>query len=170
VTPQVLPQFAFGGGWYTALYFTNLSAAAVSFTVSFTADNGTPLVVPSIGSSTTVNLAPQATAILEAQNVGALSEGYAIASLPAGVIGYGAFRSSAPGRADQEAVVPLSGVSSQSSTLIWDDTNLVTGVAIVNPSPVANTVSIRVWDTTGNLIGTSRSFLKKLVEHPAFCR
>ncbi len=155
VTPQVLPQFAFGGGWYTALYFTNPSAAAVSFTVSFTADNGTPLVVPSIGSSTNVNLAPQGTAILEAQNIGALSEGYATASLPAGVIGYGVFRSSASGRADQEAVVPLSGVSSQSSTLIWDDTNLVTAVAIVNPSPVPNTVSISVWNAAGNLIGTS---------------
>jgi sugar lactone lactonase YvrE len=42
----VLPQFAFGGGWYSALYFTNTGNGAVSFTVNFLADSGTPLIVP----------------------------------------------------------------------------------------------------------------------------
>jgi Domain of unknown function (DUF4082) len=32
-TPQILSQFAFGGGWYSALYFTNSSTGAVSFPV-----------------------------------------------------------------------------------------------------------------------------------------
>ena len=155
-TPQILSQFAFGGGWYSALYFTNTSAAAVSFTVNFTSDNGTPLTVPSIGgSSTTVNLAPQGTAILEALDVGPLRQGYATASLPGGVTGYGVFRDSVQGIADQEAVVPLASVSSTASTLIWDDTNFVTSVAIANPSVVAVTVSITVWNSSGNIIGTS---------------
>ena len=154
-TPQILSQFVFGGGWYTALYFTNPSAAAVSFTVSFTADDGSPLDVPSIGSSTTVNLAPHGTAILEAQNVGMLNEGYATASLPAGVIGYGVFRSINAGIPDQEAVVPLTSVSSTRSTLIWDDTSYTTGVAIANPSTVPVTVSITVWNSAGAIIGTS---------------
>jgi hypothetical protein len=66
----VLPQFAFGGGWYSALYFTNFSNTAVSFPVSFVADNGTPLRVPSVGgSSTTVSLSPRGTAIIEALNI-----------------------------------------------------------------------------------------------------
>ena len=43
----LLPPVAFGGGWYTALYFTNTTNAAVSFPVFFTFDNGTPLTVPS---------------------------------------------------------------------------------------------------------------------------
>ena len=155
MSPQILSQFVFGGGWYSAVYFTNSGAGAVSFPVNFTADNGMPLAVPSIGSSTTVNLAPQATAILEAVDTGALSQGYVTASLPDGVTGYGVFRSTTPGVPDQEAVVPLASVSSASSTLIWDDTSYTTGVAVVNPSTVAVTVSVTVWNSSGTVIGTA---------------
>ena len=156
VSSSILPQFAFGGGWYSALYFTNTGAATVSFTVNFMADNGSPLTVPSLGgSSTTLTLAPRATALIEAPNTGALTQGYVSLLLPAGVEGYGVYRSSAPGRAGQEAVVPLAGTSSKISTLIWDDANLETAVAIVNPSSVSTVVSIVVRDPAGNVIGTS---------------
>ena len=47
-TTQILPQLAFGGGWYTALYFTNISSSPVSFTVSFIGDDGTSLTVPAV--------------------------------------------------------------------------------------------------------------------------
>lgn len=155
-TPTILPQFAFGGGWYSALYFTNTGTESVSFTVNFTSDNGTPLIVPSIGSSsTTVNLASRATAILEAPNVGALSQGYATASLPAGVTGYAVFRQSVPGIADQEAVALLASTSSSASTLVFDDTNYTTAVAIANPGTVPVTVSITAWNNAGAVIGTS---------------
>jgi hypothetical protein len=71
-------------------------------------------------------------------------------------VGYGLFDFSATGIPDQEAVVPLSGASSTTSTLIWDDTNnFVTAVAIVNPSNVATIVSITLRDTTGATIATS---------------
>jgi hypothetical protein len=156
VPPTVLSQFAFGAGWYSALYFTNTGSTSVSFSVNFTGDNGSPLMVPSLGgSSTTLNLAPLATAIIEAPNNGSLSQGYASVSLPAGVQGYGVFRYSSPGIPDQEAVVPLSSGFSGTSTLIWDDTNYVTSVAIVNPSPLPTMVNITVWDNNGNLLGTS---------------
>lgn len=155
-TPQILSQFAFGGGWYSALYFTNSSAASVSFTVNFTADNGTPLNVPPIGgSSTTVNLAPHATTIIEAPNSGNLNQGYVTASLPGGVTGYGVFRQSVPGVPDQEAVVPLASTTSVSSTLTWDDTVYTTGIAIANPSAAPVTVSVTVWNSSGSMIGTS---------------
>jgi hypothetical protein len=155
-TPQILSQVAFGGGWYSALYFTNLSTSSVSFNVNFTADNGTPLVIPSIGgSSTTLNLAPHATAILEAPNVGNLNQGYATVSLPAGVTGYGVFRQSIAGIPDQEAVVPLANSTSTGSTLAWDDTNYATGVSIANPSILPVTVSMTVWNSSGGIIGTS---------------
>lgn len=153
---KILPQVAFGGGWYTALYFTNTRTSAVSFPVSFVGNDGIPLSLPSVGgSSTTINLAPHGAAIIEAPNVGRLTQGYAVMSLPGSVLGYGIFRWSAAGRADQEAVVPLSDASTTASTLIWDDTNFVTAVSIVNPSAVATVVSISLRDTAGNLIGTS---------------
>jgi hypothetical protein len=156
VSPQILSQFAFGGGWYSALYFTNASPAPVSFTVNFTADNGAPLNVPSIGGpSTTVTLAPHATAILEAPNAGNLIQGYVTASLLGGVTGYAVFRQSVQGVPDQEAVAPLTSSTSTTSTLVWDDTDSTTSVAIANPSTVPVSVSITAWNGAGSVVGTS---------------
>ena len=153
---SILPQFAFGGGWYSALYFTNLTGAAVSFPVSFVGDAGTPLTVPSLGGSTTqVKLAAYGTAIIEAPNVDSLTQGYATVTLPGGVFGYGVFRQSVAGHSDQEAVVPLSDAGASSNTLTWDETNLTTAVAIVNPGSTAATVDVTLWDESGNTIGTS---------------
>ena len=85
---SVLPQFAFGGGWYSALYFTHGGANPASFPVNIIADAGAPLNVPAIrGSSTTVNLPAGGTAILEAPNSGSLNEGYVSMALPPGVEG-----------------------------------------------------------------------------------
>ena len=152
----VLPQFAFGGGWYSALYFSNVTGSAISFSVNFIDDNGQPLTVPSVaGTSAQVNLAAYGTAMIEAPNAGSLVQGYAAFNLPTGVFGYGVFRASVTGQPDQEAVVPLSNAWATSNTLTWDETNLTTSVAIVNPSSTAATVSITVWDESGNTIGTS---------------
>jgi hypothetical protein len=153
---SVLPQFVFGGGWYSALYFSNSTNAAVTFQVSFVSDTGTPLTVPSVGgSSAQVNLAANGTAVIEAPNVGSLAQGYAVFTLPAGVSGYGVFRQSVTGKPDQEAVVPLSSTADSSNSMTWDDTTLVTAVAMVNPSSTAATGTITLWDETGNVIGTS---------------
>ena len=154
---SILPDFAFGGGFYSALYFTNQTGSAVSFTVNFFADDSSPLSVPSIGgTSTTVNLAAHGTAVIEAPNAGSsIVQGYVSLVLPSGVVAYGVFRKTAPGSPDQEVVVPLSTASSTTSTLSFDDTNVVTAVAIVNPSPVATTVTITARDTAGNVLGTA---------------
>jgi hypothetical protein len=84
-----------------------------------------------------------------------LNQGYVSLSLPGGVTGHGIFRQSASGRGDQEAVVPLSGTSSTTCTLIWDDTNFTTAVAIVNPSSLTTAVTIVVRDESGATLGTS---------------
>ena len=153
---SVLPQFAFGGSWYSALYFTNFTSSPVSFPVNFIADAGTPLTVPSVGGSTAqVNLAAYGSAIIEAPNVGGLAEGYAAFTLPAGVSGYGVFRQSVPGQQDQEAVVPLSDATVASNTLTWDETAYTTAVAVVNPGAVAETVVVTLWDQNGLIVGTS---------------
>jgi len=59
----VLSQLAFGGGWHTALYFTNLTDSSVSFPVNFVAEDGAPLSIAALGgSSVPVNLAARGTA------------------------------------------------------------------------------------------------------------
>jgi hypothetical protein len=170
-TTMILPQLAFGGGWYSALYFTNTTNSPLSFPVNMIADDGTPLNVPSLnGSSATVSLAPRGTAILEAPNLGSLNQGYVSAALPTGVTGYGVFRQSAPGRPDQEAVVPLSSSSSTTSTLVWDDTNFTTAVALVNPSSVSVAVTIVVRDASGTTIGTATLTLDAKKKVPVVLR
>lgn len=154
-TRKILPQFAFGGGWYSALYFTNTGGIAAAVQVDFVGDDGRSLSIPSVGSSTTINLVPGGTAFVEAPNTGPLTQGYVSVSLPSAIVGYAVFRQSLQGFVDQEAVVPLSGDSATTSTLVWDETNIFTGIAIVNPSTLDTTVSIIARDTSGQIIGTS---------------
>jgi hypothetical protein len=159
---SVLPQFVFGGGWYSALYFSNPTSSTVSFLVTFTTDNGTPMNLPGVGNSKQITLAPLGTAVIEAQNVGStINQGYASVTLPAGVSGYGVFRQIVAGKPDQEALVGLKSSNTTSSTLTFDDTSpLSSSIAMVNPSTVAATVTITVWDTNGNVIGTSSQGLQ----------
>jgi hypothetical protein len=150
-----LGQFAFGGGWYSAVYFTNISSGQVSFPVAFTADDGTPLNVPSIGgSSKTVTLAAGATAVIEAPNLGSLSQGYVQARLPPGVTGYGVFRQTVPGVPDQEAVALLA-VPGNDRTMVFDDTSYITAVALINASNTIATVTATATDVDGTTLGTA---------------
>src|SRR5581483_9353837 len=161
-TTRVLPQYAFGGGWYTALYFTNTNAAPVSFAVNIVGDNGQPLSVPALGgSSVTVNLAARGSTILEAPNTGSLQQGYVLVSLPTGVFGYGVFRQSITGVPDQEAVVQLSAGNATTCTLLFDETKFVNGVAVVNAGAVDSVVSVTARDNQGNVIASGSLTIAK---------
>jgi hypothetical protein len=86
---KLLPQFAFGGGWQTTLYFTASTDAAAVFAVNFNSDTGSPLNVPAFGGTCAqVNIPAGGTAVLDALNSGRLSQGYALVDLPAGLGGY----------------------------------------------------------------------------------
>ena len=154
----ILGQFVFGGGWYTALYFANGSLNSVTFTVNFIGDDGNPLNVPALnGSSKTITLAAGGSTVLEAPNVGTFAEGYVSVLLPVGVTGYGVFRQSIPGLPDQEAVVPMVYPNVTTLTMVYDEVNSTTGIAIVNPSTVATSITITAEDINGNVIATSAS-------------
>jgi len=79
-------------------------------------------------------------------------------TLPAGVTAYGVFKQIVPNNnTAQEATVGLKNANQTATSIIWDETisGYVTAVAILNTSGVATTVTITVYDTNGNLIGTS---------------
>jgi len=182
-TSYALPQLAFGGGWYTAIYFNNRTNGALSANVFFFDQNGQPLPTPSLASSifgsglaadlavadtvtvstTTVNVPPLGTAIIEVPDSGALQQGWTRVDVPAGMVGYGVFRYtlSAPGQPVQlsEGLIPFASTSSTFSSLVFDDTAYVTAVAFANPSGMAATVNIRALGAAGQVIGTATQTL-----------
>jgi hypothetical protein len=154
-TLKVLPQIAFGGTWSSTLYFANTTQSGVSLNIRFADDSGEPLLVPAGGgTSTTINLGPNATALVTLPNVGPLVQGYVSVSMPVGIVAYGVVRKGT-GQSNQEAVVPFSDVSKTAITLIWDDTDFVTVAAILNPTSVDTSVDITVRDMSGEIIGMS---------------
>ncbi len=164
-TTFALPQFVFGGNtWYTAIYFANTTNSVAHVQVNFYSDAGTPMLVPLLGigsvSSQGVDVNPNSTAILEApNNAGDLTEGWAEVALPTGVAGYAVFRQSVPGRADQEAAVPLTPETSLTADLTYDDIQFTTSVAFLNPSAQPETVTINTFDASGAPNGSTQTVL-----------
>lgn len=156
MTPKVLSQFVYGGGFYTGIYLHNTGASSAPVTISFFGEDGSPLNVPALGgTSVTANVAAGGISLLEAPNTGSLTQGWARIELPDGVIGYGIFRQSVAGRADQEAVVPFAGAASARSTMIFDDAGLTTAIAVANPTDSAVTVTLTARNNSGTTLGTS---------------
>ncbi len=155
-TTRILPQFAFGGGYYTGIYLYNNGSSSAMANVQFFSNDGTPLNVTALGGTTAMASIPaKGVALLEAPNVGSLQQGWARILLPEGVSGYGVFRQSVPGRADQEAVVPFAGAQRTRGILIFDDAGLTTTVALANPSDGPITVMATAKGTGGAVLGTS---------------
>lgn len=157
-SPKVLPQFTFGGGWYSAMYFTNSASIPASFDLSFLDLNGQPMNIPAFqNSKTTVSIQPHGTALIEALNTDSVNHaGHVLFSLPPGVTGYGVFRQTVRPTVDlpdQEALVPFSSQATTSSTMIFDEAGLITSVAIVNLSPFQNNVTISLLNPQGQPIG-----------------
>jgi hypothetical protein len=151
----VMPQFVFGGGWYTALYFSNTGSSNQGYVISYFANDGTPLNVPGVGTTTPVSISGNGTVRLEFPNSGALVQGYATVNLPVGVTGYGVFRQSVQGINDQEAVVPFSNAATSRAVLTFDETNFTTAASIVNTSAVGTTVTVKVTGISGQDLGTA---------------
>ena len=151
----VLPQFVYGGGWYSALYFYNSKSTTQSFTISYFANDGTPLNVTGQGTATPVTVGANGSVRMEYPNSGALTQGYVTVNLPPGVTGYGVFRQSVTGIQDQEAVVPLTNAASTQAILTFDDTNFTTAAAIVNTSSVATTVTVTITGINGANLGSA---------------
>lgn len=157
---RVLPQLAFGssatlGNWSTSVYLHNTTSAPVQTTVRFFGTDGSPLTVPGINaSSTQVNLGALGTGVVEVPNLGPLTQGSISIETPDGVIGYGIFRQALQGVNPQEGVVPFSSSSSTGATIVFDDTNYVTAVAVLNPGSSAIAVTVRARDANGAEIGT----------------
>ncbi|HEY3443072.1 MAG TPA: choice-of-anchor V domain-containing protein [Paludibaculum sp.] len=153
-TSYALSQLAFGEGWYTAVYLTNANTSSASATLNYFGADGNPLNIANVGTSTTLNLGPKGTAIVEAADLGPLTQGWIEAKLPDGVTGYGVFRQTVGGR-PQEAVVPLANTVSTSGSFIFDETNYVTAAAFMNYGTASANITVTIRDVDGSTIGAN---------------
>ena len=144
----VFAQVASGGGWRTSLYFTkalNPTSTSGFVTVSFYADDGTPLTLPltvtkdsgveTLNASTVVaSFDLNSTALVETTSSSPTAQaGWAIATIDQGMTGYGVFHYTSPEGAESEGTVPLDSQIGSSFVLPYDCTNgLGMGVALVN--------------------------------------
>ena len=151
----IMPQFAFGGGWYSAVYFSNAFGVPVSFPVNFKSDDGGALAGVPGGSTQTISLPAFGSTVIEAPNSGDLKQGYVTAALPPGVTGYAIFRQSLPGIPDQEAVAPLSPSGTGVLNMVYDDLNATTALALANVSGSTSTITIVAAGPDGSVIATS---------------
>lgn len=157
---KVLPQFVFGGGWYTAIYLGNSGAAAATATTQFFSDEGVALNVPGSGTSTSTVIPARGAAVIEAADIGPLTSGWAKVVIPAGVTGYAVFRQSVSGGQSQEAVVPLSSLGSQNLRMLFDERTFETAGAMLNTFAGSAVVTVSARDHAGVLIGSSTLTLK----------
>lgn len=150
----VLPQFLFGGGWTSSIYFTNTTATQVAFPVRFYTDSAGELEFE--GSATKqITIPAKGTALIQAPDGGDLSQGWATCDLPAGVVGYGVFRQSVAGVSDQEAAVPFASGNATKASLTYDESNRITEAAVWYNGAGDTTVTIAARDETGSQIGAA---------------
>jgi hypothetical protein len=156
-TTYYFPHFAFGGGWQTTLTFVNYSPIAVSCQTTFFADSGATLPVPFVdvtasvrtdtlpaGGDVHVNTQTSTSAPLLTGWAKTICTGPVKASLL-----YRLYNSSVPqGEAGvNAATAPTTNFDSFAQT--------ATGVAYANPSSSAASITIKVLDQHGVILGST---------------
>jgi hypothetical protein len=150
-----IPQFAFGGGFASTLYFTNSTDAEVTFDAAFFRNNGSALEVGGAAIQS-VKIPARGLAVINAPNEGALTQGWAGFNLPDGVTGFNRLRQITENQADRELIIPITKTNEQQKTLVvFDDTVINTQLVVANPGSAEATITATVRDDQGATIGTS---------------
>ncbi len=151
-----IPQFAFGGGWSSTLYFVNGTDAGVSFDVNFRKNDGTALDPNGSGSTQKLAIPARGLGSIGSSADGGVTQGSASFDLPDGVTGFNLLKLSTQNQPDQELAIPIAKTSDQTKTLVvFDDTVINTVLCVSNPSASDGVITMNVRDETGASIGAS---------------
>lgn len=158
---RVIPQFVDGGSWKTSMFFVNLENHSVSFQVLFFRDDGGDMSVPIVGQGLVrgLNITLDAAGSIEFESSGTapvLTQGWALLSQSTNdsVGGFAVFRQSVPGRADQEAVVPIVSQYDNHFVLLFDNTTFTTAIALSNPTTDSVVIPVNIRNQSGQIIDT----------------
>lgn len=168
---KILSDIVDGGGFQSTILATNLTDVAASFAISFFGDNGSPLSIPGIGTSTAVNVPARGTIALTSTGTGALQQGWAR------VDGADDFNVSvvfklknANAAGDVENAVFGEPVGITSITFPFDNTNgAVGGLALTNANAITPVrVQAVAYDEAGTILISNTNLLLPANGHTAF--
>lgn len=166
----VFGHIAIGGSWTTRVYLTNISTSPVAINLVFRDDNGNPLTVPitvtqqgtvqQIGTNSFNGAMNPGTSIIIDSGAGVVNlfSGW-VDVLSSGAAnslgGFAVFRTTAGNGTAQEGTAPLQTQFESKMDLQFDDAGgFLTGVAVVNLTSTATTVTATIMDLNGNQVGT----------------
>ncbi len=164
---KVFPHLALGGGWETVIVLVNMGTADVNFRLSFFGQDGSPLAVTfrTIPEGTLLTttvaegrLLPKASFNFVVFDQGTTTRvGWALLDYDSGsnrLGGYAIFRQRIPGRADYEALVPLSAFDDYRFLMPFDNIQgFVTAMALTNPNlNLSNRITITALSLEGTII------------------
>jgi hypothetical protein len=174
-------QVASGAGWSTSMTLTNLSASTVNAQINFYNDNGSPLMLPlgfpgsTIAStsspSVSLTIAPNQSVKIQTSSSSAttLNVGWADVSASGPLEGYAVFAYSPPAGPPSEGTVPLDTRLSSSLVLPYDNTNgSQTGIAFANQSANATSITVTVFDQSGNQLTSPQILPLAPLGHTSF--
>jgi hypothetical protein len=163
----VLSHIAAGGGWTTVITLVNTSSAAVPVTVVLHNDDGSALTLPVTTtqqgvsqtittSSVNATMNPNAMLLISmGDKLSSLSVGWADVLSTGSLGGYAIFRSTPQTGSPSEGTVPLQSQFPSTITLPYDNTaGFVMGIALANMSTSLASVTVTMWDGSGNQLGT----------------
>ena len=171
--PSVIPHVVDGDGWKTIFTLVNLDSSAVSFTLRFYADNGTPVAFPTTsGTSSTITgtLAARGSMTIETSGTAVpLTEGWAYLDTPSTIGGTAIFRRVISGQPNYESSEALDTGLGSHFEMPFDHLNgAATGFAIVNQTAgTSGVISLVFRDESGNQVLTD-SFTLVGLGHNAF--
>jgi len=155
----IIPQIADGGGWQTTIVLTNTTTSIAVANLSFFQEgNGgstSAWSLPLLETVTPSNISLRGGSTLylhTSASAPVTSVGWAQLQASTGVVGYAIFTLRVPGRQDQDGTAPAAVSAARYLVPFDDSSNFVMGVAIVNPAPVAEAITVSVQADNGQVI------------------
>jgi hypothetical protein len=154
---QVIPQVADGAGWATTIVLTNTTTGDLPFTLNFrqATPNGAGVTTawnpPFQDTSALGSNIPAGSSIFlrTPGTATALSQGWAELAADPHVTGYAIFTSRQGGGRAQDSTAPAVSASSRILVPFDNSSNLIMALALVNPNPFAETVSVNFRTSDG---------------------
>ena len=153
----VIAQLVDGASWKSIVTVINRDMAPGNYTLRFYADNGSPMTIQTTdgtGNTLTGTIPGGGSHVIQSAGTSAtLSQGWALLDTGnTNIVGSAIFRTSAPGRPDFEASLPIvTYVNANRYVLPLDNSTSATGIASANPlSHTSMTVFVTFRDEQGN--------------------